>query len=105
MTPEGMASQFVELENALARERQTQFELRRQLLAADEALDRLAAQCSDLEACRDNVAQLVADATRISAEADDPEALWALIAAISGMLAKGGRISNPDGADPLLLGK
>jgi len=105
MTPESRASEFVELENALARERQTQFELRRQLLAADESLDRLAAQCAELEACRDNVSQLVADATRISSEAGDPEALWALVAAISGMLAKGGRISNPDGADPLLLGQ
>ena len=89
MTPESLATQqFVELEHALARERQTQFELRRQLLAADETLDRLTAQCAELEACRDNVAMLIAEATRISTESEDPEALWALVAAISAMLAR-----------------
>ena len=55
----------VELEHALARERQTQFELRRQLLAADETLDRLQAQCAELMASRDNVSRLVAEAARL----------------------------------------
>lgn len=89
MTADGMAfsQRFVELEHALARERQTQFELRRQLLSADESLDRLSAQCAELEACRANVAQLIAEATRISADADDPEALWAVVAAISRILS------------------
>ena len=93
------SDQFVELEHALARERQTQFELRRQLMAADETLDRLSAQFAEMEACRDNVAQLVAEATRISNESGDPEALWALVAAISGLL-NNARTPGADNADP-----
>ena len=96
---------LVELEHALARERQTQFELRRQLLAADETLNRLSAQYAELVACRDNVSLLVAEATWISAESGDPEALWALIAAISLQLSKGPhRNGNADGGNQEILG-
>lgn len=105
MTDQSPSQQFVELEHALARERQTQFELRRQLLAADESLDRLSAQCAELEACRSNVAQLIGDATRISAESGDPEALWALVAAIARLIARGAhRNGGSDAADSKVLG-
>ena len=103
--PVAASPQFVELEHALARERQTQFELRRQLLAADESLDRLSAHCAELEACRANVAQLIADGTRISAESGDPDALWALLAAISKQLARvPHRNGSADSPDPQALG-
>ena len=78
-----------ELENQLARERQMQFELRRQLLTADEALDQVTAQFQELETCRVAVAQLVNEATALSIESGESDALWALVARISNQLNMG----------------
>lgn len=78
-----------ELEHQLARERQTQFELRRQLLVADESLAQLTAQHGELESSRSSVVRLVSDATRISSESGDADALWALIAQISHLVSEG----------------
>ena len=84
-----LARRVAELEDQLARERRMQFELRRQLLVADESLAQLEAQRADLEASRASVLRLLTDATRISAESGDSDALWALIAQMSHLMSNG----------------
>ncbi len=71
---EELRRRSADLERELARERQTQFELRRQLLSADEALHRQALQLSELESWRRRLRAIFDHGRQVFRHPDHPDA-------------------------------
>ena len=83
---EDAQSRIGALEHALERERQTQFELRRQLLAADEALNRIAAQHAELEAWRTRLRVLYRAGRQLHFESGEPGEAQAFLQQVEALL-------------------
>jgi cell division septum initiation protein DivIVA len=102
---EELRARVRELERALERERHTEFELRRQLLAADEAFSQLVAKLDAMRACRAHLARLL-DAGHPGAE--DPGSLRTMLDEMHRLLngpnrgaQSGGRRETPAPEGPL----